>query len=180
VAGIAGVGTNRRFRRRALAGEVLAHAIDEIRAEGYSCVGLFTSTRIVAHRLYRRFGLTDAVRRHRAFRLLDPADFAGHALSAMIGKDAEIRKARPALRIELLSYGAVDVRLEEERVEVLSGRPPRPALSLTMSSRTLLALKHRHLPIRCAETARLVSWRGDAGIHRLLLDALDAHQRRVI
>jgi GNAT superfamily N-acetyltransferase len=180
MAGIAGVGTNRRFRGQGLASAVFAHAIDRIRAEGHSCVGLFTSMKIIAHRLYRRFGLKDVVHRQRGFKLLDPGGFTCHALSAMIRRDADIRRERPVLRIELLSHEAVDVRLEEERIELLSGGRRKPALSLTMSGGTLLAVKNRDLSMRRAETARLVSWRGDAEVHRLLLSALDAYQRPVL
>ncbi len=172
--GIAGVATDPAFRRQGLASRVLAHAIDRMRADGYSCAGLFTSTKIVAHRLYRRHGLVDVAYGRRAIKLLDPRRFLCHCLPAMIRKDAPVRRLRPTLSVELLPHDPIGVRLEESGLNLLPARPRRADLWLAMSVATFLDLWNEDIDLRGAEGARRVRWRGDGELHRLLLDAMCA------
>jgi predicted N-acetyltransferase YhbS len=84
MAAIGGVGTDPEFRRRGLARQVLTRVMQGVHSEGYSCVGLHTSMKIVAHRLYRRFGLVDVAKSARAYKLLDPGRFICDALNGML------------------------------------------------------------------------------------------------
>ncbi|MCJ7822430.1 MAG: GNAT family N-acetyltransferase, partial [Armatimonadetes bacterium] len=115
MAAIGGVGTDREFRRRGLAGQVFARAMAEIRKEGYSCVALYTSTMIVAHRMYRRFGLADVVRSPRAYKLLDPERIVCDALSHML-PDGSAGRSPMLLRVTLRPHRPVFVRIEEGAV----------------------------------------------------------------
>ncbi len=59
MAAIGGVGTDPEFRRRGLARQGFTRVMGGIHSEGDSCVGLHTSSKIIAHRLYGRFGFGD-------------------------------------------------------------------------------------------------------------------------
>jgi len=179
MASIGGVGTERSFRRRGLARRALACAMERIRDEGYSCAGLYTSTRIVAHRLYRRFGFVDVSRRRMACKVLDPGRFACHVLSDMIGRNAELRRRRPTLRLSLHPHGTIHVKLEESEVRLLSRAPRRVDLSLQILSATILALWEQDISFPYAEAAGLFEWQGDAAVYRLLADALTARHQPV-
>ncbi len=179
MAAIGGVGTDSAFRRRGLGGRVLARAVEEMRRDGYPSVGLYTSRRIVAHRLYRRFGFVDVARRVPRHKLLDPARFLCDALSEMIQKSAEVRRRRPVIRLTVAPYGAVAVRLEEDDVHRFSRTPRRVDLSLEMSAETFTGLWSGDVSFHYTETAKLVRWTGDAELHRLLAEALAPWHRPV-
>lgn len=56
VAGISGVGTDQRFRRRGIAAGMMHEALAFARQEGYACSAVSTSAHNVARRLYTRAG----------------------------------------------------------------------------------------------------------------------------
>jgi GNAT superfamily N-acetyltransferase len=177
MAGIGGVGTEREFRRRGLGAKVFAHAVERLRREGYSCIGLYTSQRIVAHRLYRRFGLADIARNRRARKLLDPRSFVHRCFADIIGQEGDLQTRRPVLCVELPTDGPVCLRLEEGGVQVLGAQASHVDLTLAMSSSTLLGLSNRDFDLRYAVAARAVRWRGDAEIYHLLADLMAARRR---
>jgi GNAT superfamily N-acetyltransferase len=180
MAGIGGVATEREFRRGGLGGQVFAQAIERIRREGYACVGLHTSQRLVAHRLYRRSGLVDVVRQRRARKLLDPQRCVRECLASMIEEGAEARRRRPVLRVELHPHDPVFIRLEEGDVQLAQGRASHVDLTLTMSSSTLLSLSNGDFDLRYGAASGLVRWRGDPEIYHLLADAVAARRRPII
>jgi hypothetical protein len=178
MAAIGGVATDREFRRRGLAGQVFARAMDEIRREGYCCVGLYTSTRIVAHRMYRRFGLVDVVRSPRGYKLLDPGRLVCDALNHLLKEDSAGRSPM-LVRVTLRPHAPVFVRIEEGAARPVR-RPRREAdVSLEMSSHTFIALRQGEIALPYAEQAKLIGWRGDEADIRWLAEALARHHSPV-
>ena len=175
--GIGGVGTERGFRRRGLARQVLARAMEEMGGEGYSCVGLYTSTKIVAHRLYRRFGLVDAVRSTRAYKVLDPRRFVCDALDEMLKGSSGFGKSRLLVRVTLRPHDPVLVRLDGEGAHLPTGGAGRSDLSISMSTETFFALWEGGIALRYAEEANLLEWRGEESSYRQLAGALAGRGR---
>lgn len=174
MAAIGGVSTDREFRRRGLAGQVFDRAMEEIRKEGYSCVALYTSTRIVAHRMYRRFGLADVVRSPRGYKLLDPKRIVCDALSHVL-KDGSAGRSPMLVRVTLRPHRPVFIRVEEGAVRPVARPRREPDVSLEMSGQTFLALRHGEIALRYAEQAKLVEWEGNEADIRWLADALARH-----
>ena len=179
MAAIGGVGTKAEFRRRGLMRQVLARTMEEIGGKGYSCVGLYTSTRIVAHRLYRRFGLVDVARSVQAYKLLDPGRFVCQALSDML-RGLPGGGSPMLVRAELRPHEAVLLRVDESGVRLLTGPPREPHLSLAMSSQTFVALWQGEMTFRYAEEANLVEWRGSESSYRRLTEALARRREAVV
>jgi hypothetical protein len=178
LAAIGGVSTDREFRRRGLAGQVFARAMEEIRREGYSCVGLYTSTRIVAHRMYRRFGLVDVGRSPRGYKLLDPGSVVCDTLNHVLRDDSEGSKPI-VLRVTLRPHEPIFVRIEAGAARPVR-RPRREAdVSLEMSSHTFIALRQGEMALPYAEGAKLVEWGGNEAHIRWLAEALARHHSTV-
>ena len=176
MAGIGGVGTEPEFRRQGLAGRVLARAMKEIGREDYSCVGLFTSGGIVAHRLYRRFGFVDVVRQRPAYKILDPAGLVCEACSEMLKGSLPMRERRWVLRVELRPHAPVCLQVEEDRLSQVPVAGQESDLSLTLSAATLIALWQRGISLSYAEAANLVRWQGSRELHERLGEAVASWQ----
>ncbi|UCC67053.1 MAG: GNAT family N-acetyltransferase [Armatimonadota bacterium] len=175
--GIGGVGTEREFRRRGLARQVLARAMEEMGREAYSCVGLYTSTRIVAHRLYRRFGFVGVMRSARAYKVLDPERLVLDALNEALKGSSGFSKSRSLVEITLRPHEPVVVRLDAEGAHPLPRGVGRSDLSISMSTETFFALWEGGIDLRYAEDANLLEWQGDEGTYRQLSKALDERRR---
>jgi len=164
MAGIGGVGTDPAFRRRGFAHRILSRAMEDIKSAGYSCVGLYTGSDIVAHRLYRRFGFVDIVTHRPAVKLLDPAAFLMHRLRRAL---AEARERIPditdwhcTLSIDLLDGLSVHLRIEAGSVEATGTPLPRSDLTLAAPRAVLLQVWMGGMSIRFAETGGLLRWQG--------------------
>ncbi|MDA0745844.1 MAG: GNAT family N-acetyltransferase [bacterium] len=93
--GIAGVGTDERFRQMGIAGQMMEAAKTFAREKGYTCSGITTNLGNNARRLYARAGYTTVFRPGGATRTLGPVD----------APDAEgfsIRRYRDGDEVELM------------------------------------------------------------------------------
>jgi len=170
VAGIGGVATDKAHRRRGLAQSVLTHGLQIMKEEGYPAVGLYTTRRIVAHRLYRHFGFVDIFQRRRFYKLLDPARFIERLLLRAVTDYPQLQRRRVTLRLHIDSRDPINVCIEGPAVTLLP-KPPRSVnLVLTTSAQVLVALWRRNIRLSYAESANQLSWDGD----RTLYDMLDA------
>ncbi len=182
MAGIGGVGTDPAYRRRGLARKVFARSLEEIRAEGYPSVGLYTGTQIVAHRLYRQFGFINVLRAQAAAKLLDPAKFVRNALAELLRDDdlpEEIRAWRLHLQVQLFEHSPIFLRISHQEIEAVSDPPAREDLTISLHAATFLNLFWDYVTIDEAETARLITWQGEES-HWLILRALLRAQHEIL
>jgi len=135
---IGGVATDKKHRRKGLARRIFSRAIAAMKDDGCTAAGLYTSRRLVAHRLYRRFGFVDISSGRTAYKVLDPAAFARGGLSSLVGASPELRRRRLALRLRFEGSRTVHVKLEGNDVSVLSRAPRHLDLTLSMSHTTFL------------------------------------------
>jgi GNAT superfamily N-acetyltransferase len=175
MAGIAGVGTEPEYRQLGLARRVYQRAMEEIRAAGYSSVGLFTGTGIVAHRLYRRFGFVDTAIPTVAVKLLDPGECARRRVARLL-EDRALADWRCTLGVELPPHAPVFVRVESAQADLLPAAPARVDLTLTMTSATFLRLFEAEADVAVAEASREVQWRGAREHWETLCRALSARR----
>lgn len=159
MAGIAGVGTEPEYRQRGLGRRVYQRAMEEVRAAGYSSVGLFTGAGIVAHRLYRRFGFVDTAIPTVAVKLLHPGEYVRRQVARLL-EDCELADWRCTMCVELSSHAPVFVRVASAQAELLSAAPARVDLSLTMTSSAFVRLFGGEANVAVAEASREVRWRG--------------------
>ncbi len=174
LAGIGGVGTAPEHRRKGLAGEVLRHALSEMQHDGYNAVGLYTSRRIVAHRLYRRCGFVDMWRRQTACKLLDPPALARRVLADMARRSSELQSHSLTLSLSVDAGRPSHLRIDGQQVSLLSHAPRAADLALKTSERALLKLWLGETTLPDALAAKLVSWAGDEGALQLLVRAANA------
>lgn len=182
MAGLGDVATEPDSRRRGLAARVFARAMKEIAGDRFSCIGLFTGTDIVAHRMYRRFGFRDIARSWGALKLLDPKAFAVAELSRLFGAAGSSAPAAPrrwTLRLCLRPHRAFDLNVTGVEVREAPGSLQSPDLSVSMSGAAFHALCRDAITPHYAEAARLVHWSGDAQLWRLFLETLARAHRAV-
>ncbi len=176
---IGGVGTDKQHRRRGLARRVFSRAVAAMKGEGYTVAGLFTGRRLVAHRLYRRFGLVDVSSGRTAYKVLDPAALARRRLSSLVRQSPELGRRRLALRLCFERSRKIYLKIEGNDVSLLPRAPRRLDLSLTMSHTTFLGLFDSRVGLSQAVGAKLVQWSGDAGAFDTLAKAIALRQRPV-
>jgi len=176
---IGGVGTDKQHRRKGLARRVFSGAVAAMKGEGYTVAGLFTSRRLVAHRLYRRFGLVDVSSGRIACKVLDPAALARRGLSSLVQQSPELGRRRLALRLCFERSRTVYLKIEGNDVSVLSRAPRGVDLSLTMSHTTFLGLLDSSIGLSHALGAKLVQWSGDADAFETLANAIAGRLRPV-
>jgi predicted N-acetyltransferase YhbS len=179
MAGIGGVGTEPEYRQAGLARRVFARAMEEIGKAGYSCVGLYTGTDIVAHRLYRRFGFVDTLVSTVATKVLDPGQFVVNRLASLLRGAEELEGWRCGLEVRLVPHDPVFIRIECGEARLLEGRPERVDLAVTVSGAALGQLFWSAMSMEFAEAAKLVAWEGDEAHWRRLAGAIEA-RREVI
>lgn len=175
---IGGVATDKHHRRKGLARDIFARALAAIKDDGYASVGLFTSRRLVAHRLYRRFGFVDISSGRVACKVLDPARFACRTLSALIHGSPGLRR-RLTLRLSFERSQTVYLKLEGNDVSPLPRAPRRLDLSLAMSQATLLGLADSSIALARATAGKLIRWSGDADAFDALSEAIAARRTPV-
>jgi GNAT superfamily N-acetyltransferase len=179
MAGIGGVGTDSEHRRRGLARKVFAYALGLMREQRFSMVGLYTSRHIVAHRLYRRFGLVDLVPRRHYVKLLDPTLVAQQMLRELVLRSEELRSRRLTIRLHLGSTAPLDFRIEGNDVSLMP-RPPRKVdLTLRLSEKALVPLAAGVMTLEYAEQAKLAAWSGDEAVCQMLSRAIAARRRPI-
>jgi hypothetical protein len=171
LAGIGGVGTDGAHRRQGLAGKVLGHALSQMKRDGWNAGGLYTSRRIVAHRLYRRYGFVDLCRRKPTCKLLDAVGLARQLLSELARRSAELQARSLTLSLAVEREQPGNLRIDGGEVDILSRAPRAVDLALRMSGRTLLKLWLRETTLPDALAAKLVTWAGDGGALELLVQA---------
>lgn len=174
LAGIGGVGTAQEHRRKGLAGEVLRHALLEMQHDGYNAVGLYTSRRIIAHRLYRQCGFVDVCRRQPACKLLDPPALARRLLTDLARRSPELQSRSLTLSLSVDAGKASHLRIDGQHVSLLSHAPRAADLALKTSGRTLLKLWLGETTLPEALAAKLVTCAGDEGALQLLVRAANA------
>jgi len=182
LAGIGGVTTERERRREGHARRVFARSLEEMRAEGYRAVALYTGTDIVAHRLYRKFGFVDTQQLAAATKLLDPARCLCSGLARLLQGDdlpEELRDWRCSLRVDLSGGDPLFLVIDGQTVEVLPRKPRRTDLALTLSRSTFLGLCFDRVTLDYAAAANLVQWQGQPE-HWQRLSAVFALRHQVI
>jgi hypothetical protein len=179
IAGIGGVGTEKNHRQKGLASKVFARALAEMQTDGLNAAALYTSRRIVAHRLYRRFGLSDVSDRRPCYKILDPAALARTFLSTLVRHSVDLQARSLALTLTLDASGPIYLTTQGNEVATFSRAPQAIALSLRMSDRTLLRLWLGEIRLSYALAAKLVLWDGDQSVLDLLCRSADAHARPV-
>jgi len=174
VAGIGGVATDRAHRRQGLAQFVFSHGMQIMKEEGYAAVGLYTTRRIVAHRLYRRFGFVDIFQRRRSYKLLDTARFIERLFVRAVTDHPPLQRRSVTLRLRIDSANPIHVRIEGPAVTLLP-KPPRSIdLTLTTSAQVLIALWRRTIRLSYAESTNQLLWNGDRDLYEVLDTALGA------
>lgn len=182
MAGIAGVGTEPEFRRKGLARRVFQRTMDDVKGAGYSCAGLFTSTSIVAHRMYRRFGYVDVAPNRPWVKLLDPARACSKALSGMLRDERvaeHLSRWQCAVELSLSPHPAVYAKIQDGRVKMLSRRPRAIDVSVKVSATTFMLLREGRISVEYAQAARLLSCEGEAESCERLMQAFGSAHRVV-
>jgi ribosomal protein S18 acetylase RimI-like enzyme len=173
MAGIGGVGTSREFRGKGLARRVYEQTMQEIEKDGYSCAGLFTSTNIVAHRLYRRFGYLDVKVFPPVAKLLNPSAFVGKTFADW-AKREPLADWRGTVAVHLRSYPPVYLRLDSGEVKTLPRAPKQADLSITTSDTTFGRLSWGGMTFDYAMAANQLEWSGSDEAFARLREALHA------
>jgi putative sterol carrier protein len=176
VAAIGGVGTDPKHRHQGLAAAVFTRALREMAKEKYSATGLYTSKRLVAHRLYRRFGLVDIWERRPASKLLDPGGFIHRRVSEFVRESREMGGRRMTLQFELSLAQPINVRIEGNEVTILSRSPRQVDVTMELLPQTLLPLLNGQLTLREALASRRLRWEGDPAVFAILSNAMKARQ----
>ncbi len=182
MAGIAGVGTDPAYRRQGLARQVFVRAMEEIRADGYSCAGLYTGVHIVAHRLYRSFGFVDVLVPVRAEKLLEPARYAQQVIGALLrGEDVapELLSWRTTLGLRLGTHAPVLLRIEGGEVRQLE-TAEQVDLWLSLSDGDFILLFDSELELSVVEAGGRLRWKGRAEDWQRLASALRARRRVIL
>ncbi|MBN1460018.1 MAG: GNAT family N-acetyltransferase [Armatimonadetes bacterium] len=172
MAAIGGVGTDKEHRRKGLARRVLSRAMDEIRRDEYAFAGLYTSRKIVAHRLYRQFGFVDVVRRRPQYKLLDPQAYTRDFVAGLAQRSSGLGARRRFLTVTIDEEHEVNLVVDGRDVSVLERKPTQVDLSLSLSQGALLQLAQGSIRLPFAEAARLLTWSGDEETFRALVGAV--------
>lgn len=172
---IGGVSTRPEYRSRGLSSAVMARTIEEMKARRLATSGLYTGTRIVAHRLYRRFGFVDVFIPHMRTLILQPRDYlrrqARHWLTRAQSTPEgaqRVARLRATVVFDLTDSGPLTLRLRAGEVSVRRGRSRRADLTLTLDEAALASIFQR--TVSTEELLRLgrLQVRGSRGLWRRL------------
>ena len=147
---IGGVSTRPGYRGQGLSSAVMKRTVEEMRKRGLATSGLYTGTRIVAHRLYRRFGYADVFIPYMRTLILDlgaylrrqARQWLARAESTAQGARA-VARLRATVVFDLTDAGAYTLRLRGGKVSVRKGRARKPGLVLTLSKAALASIFQR-------------------------------------
>lgn len=147
---IGGVSTRPEYRSRGLSSAVMARTIEEMKARRLATSGLYTGTRIVAHRLYRRFGFVDIFIPHMRTLILEPRDYLRREARRWLTRaqvTAEgarrVARLRATVVFDLTDSGPLTLRLRAGEVSVRRGRSRRADLTLTLDQAALVSIFQR-------------------------------------
>ena len=140
---IGGVSTRREYRGQGLSSAVMARTLEEMRQRGLATTGLYTGTRIVAHRLYRRFGYVDIFIPHMRTLILDMRAFLRRQARSWLRRAEGTRavgRLRGTVVFDLGADGCYSLRLDGGEVSVRKGRSRSAELTLSLSQPALVSL----------------------------------------
>jgi len=144
---IGGVSTRRGYRGRGLSSAVMGRTVEEMRKRGLATSGLYAGTRIVAHRLYRRFGYVDLFIPHMRTLILDLGAYlrrqARHWLARAESTPEGARRVeqlRAVVVFDLSDAQAHTLRLTGGQASVRKGRARRADLILTSGLAALASI----------------------------------------
>ena len=169
--GIGGVGTPPEHRGRGYSTKVMAEAMAHMKRLGKHVSGLYTGPRIVAHRLYRRFGFADVTPLRERVKYLDFAAFvrslATRRMARLLESEAGAGAARgDDLMVELhvAGAGAATVHFCRGSAGVSSGADPAASVAVSMGEEAFTSLAGGTMGWTEAEGLGLVEVvRGGAG-----------------
>ena len=144
---IGGVSTRREYRGQGLSSAVMARTLAEMRQRGLASTGLYTGTRIVAHRLYRRFGYVDVFIPNMRTLILNMRAFLKRQARSWLrraeGTPAGARAAaglRGTVVFDLGADGCYSLSLDRGEATVRKGRSRAAELTLSLSQAALVSL----------------------------------------
>ncbi len=144
---IGGVSTRPGYRGQGLSSAVMKRTVEEMRKRGLATSGLYTGTRIVAHRLYRRFGYADVFIPHMRTLILDVGKYLRRQARQWLTRAETtpqgaraVAGLQAAVVFELTDAGAYTLRLRGGKASVRKGRARRPDLVLTLSTAALASV----------------------------------------
>ena len=147
---IGGVGTRPAYRGQGLSSAVMARTVDEMRKRGLATSGLYTGTRIVAHRLYRRFGYVDVFIPHMRTLILDAGACFGRQVRQWLARAERtpegarrVERLRATVVLDLTDADPYTLTLEGAQASVRKGRARRADLTVTLSRAALASIFQR-------------------------------------
>lgn len=136
--GIGGVGTPPKHRGKGYSTKVMAEAMAHQRRLGKHLSGLYTGTRIVAHRLYRKSGFADVTPLRDRVKYLDftawVRGFAEGRLAEAREREDEAASLELAAEIDVPGAGTVTVSFGGGSVEVASGADAGAQIALRVEA----------------------------------------------
>ena len=147
---IGGVSTRPGHRGQGLSSAVMGRTVEEMRKRGLATSGLYTGTRIVAHRLYRRYGFVDVFIPHMRTLILDVGAYLrrqahqwlARAERSPAGADA-VSRLEGTVLFDLTDADPYAVTVKGGKVSVRKGRARKRDLTLTMSLAALASIFQR-------------------------------------
>jgi predicted GNAT family N-acyltransferase len=140
---IGGVSTRREYRGQGLSSAVMTRTLAEMRQRGLASTGLYTGTRIVAHRLYRRFGYVDIFIPHMRTLILDMRAFLKRQARSWLRRAEGTRavgRLRGTVVFDLGADGCYSLSLDRGEATVRKGRSRAAELTLSLSQAVLVSL----------------------------------------
>jgi len=147
---IGGVSTRPGYRGRGLSSAVMERTVEEMRKRGLATSGLYTGTRIVARRLYRRYGFVDLFMPHMRTLIVDAGAFLRRQARHWLARaETTAQGARKVVRLratvvfDLTDNKAYTLRLNRGKVSVRKGRARGPDLTVALALPALASIFER-------------------------------------
>jgi len=147
---IGGVGTRPAHRGQGLSSAVMARTIEEMQKRDLATSGLYTGTRIVAHRLYRRFGYVDVFIPHMRTLILDVGAYLRRQVRHWLARAQRtpegarrVGRLRATVVLDLTDADPYTLKVDGAKVSVRKGRARRPDLTVTLSQAALASIFQR-------------------------------------
>jgi len=147
---IGGVSTSRTHRGKGLSSVVMAKTIEEMRERGLATSGLYTGTRIVAHRLYRRYGYVDVFIPHMRTLVLDVGAYLRRHVRRWLDRAEgtesgreKVAGLRGVVLFDLDEAGRYTLRLERGKPTLRKSGTRRPGLTVKLTLAALASIYQR-------------------------------------
>lgn len=144
---IGGVSTRPGYRGRGLSSAVMGRTVEEMRKRALATSGLYTGTRIVAHRLYRRYGYVDVFIPHMRTLVLDVGAYLRRQVRSWLARAERtpegarrVERLRGAVVVDLSDAQAYTLRLNRGRVSVRKGCARGADLTVRLSLAALVSI----------------------------------------